>query len=76
MAAQKNRRKPPAFPGCPRWMPVAVFSVVVTVVIYLLNKGYTVESATLLVISVTTIACEVTRRLCGLPGHRQRGESF
>lgn len=76
MSARKRRGKPPGFPGCPTWMPPAVFTVVLVLVVYLLHQGYSVESITFVIISVTTAACEVVRRLSGLSGDSRSGQGF
>lgn len=50
-------------PGCPAWMPPAVFVMVLAVVIYLLNTGYTTESALLVILAVAAATGDVLRRL-------------
>jgi hypothetical protein len=57
-------------------MPPAVFAAVLVLVVYLLHQGYTVESAIVVIFSITTVACEVVRRLGGLSRDSQQSEGF
>lgn len=74
MPAQLPRGRRPGLPGCPRWMPPTVFTTVAVLAVYLLQQGYPVESITLAIITATTVACEVIRRLGWLSGGSQPGE--
>ncbi len=67
MSKHVSARPLPEFPGCPSWVPPLVFLAVLVVVLYLVQIGYTVESAIVMVLSVAAASGEVVRRLRAIP---------
>ena len=60
----------PGFPSCPAWTRPAIFFIVLMIVLSLVSRGYTAESAMAVVVMAATAASEVVRRLLAPPGEQ------
>lgn len=63
MTRQPDHWKARGLPGCPWWVPISVFVIVLIYVAYMVRSGLDASSAIAVTVAAAIAAAEIIRRL-------------